>query len=78
MIFLFSIVIVIYLISVYYRNLTFVAMWLNVDQSLAASFMPINTRQQRASLPFKPGVLERKVYNDADITFFFILMFAKP
>ena len=49
-----------------------------VDQSLAAGFIPINTRQQRASLPFKPGVLERKVYNNYDIIFFSILMFAKP
>ena len=30
-------------------------MWLIVDQSLAAVFFPIKTRQQRASLPFKPG-----------------------
>ena len=30
-------------------------MWLIVDRSLAAGFIPINTRQQRASLPFKPG-----------------------
>ena len=52
-------------------------MRLIVDQSLAASFIPISTRQQRASLPFKPGVLERKVYNNDDITFFFVLKFAK-
>ena len=72
--------ITIYLISVYYRNLmvsiadscTFqrVAMWLIVDQSLATGFVPINTRQQSASLPFKPGVLERKVYNNDDKTYF--------
>ena len=47
-----------------------------VDQSLAAGFIPINTRQQRASLPFKPGVLEKKVYNNEDITFFSVLKFA--
>ena len=42
-----------------------------VDQSLAAGFIPINIWQQRASLPFKPScdVLERKVYNNDDITF---------
>ena len=40
--------------------------------------IPINTRQQRASLPFKPGVLERKEYNNDDKTFFSILTFAKP
>ena len=50
-------------------------MQLIVDQSLAAGYIPINTRQQRASLPFKPGVLERKVYDD--ITFFIVLTFAK-
>ena len=49
-----------------------------VDQSLAMDFIPINTRQQRASLPFKPGVLERKVYNNDDKTFFSILKFAEP
>ena len=38
-------------------------MRLIVDQSLAAGFIPINTWQQRASLPFKPGVRQRKVYN---------------
>ena len=53
-------------------------MWLIVDQSLEAGFIPINTQQQRASLPFKPGVLERKVYNNVDIIFFSVLMFAKP
>ena len=49
-----------------------------VDQSLAAGFIPINTQQQRASLPFKPGVLERKVCNNDNITTFFISTFAKP
>ena len=49
-----------------------------VDQSLAAGFIPINTRRQRASLPFKPGVLERKVYNNDDKTFFSVLTLAKP
>ena len=55
-------------------------MWLNVNQSLATGFDPINTWQQRASLPFKPGVVERKihVYNNDDKTFFSILTFAKP
>ena len=48
------------------------------DHSLAAGFIPINTRHQRASLPFKPSVLERKVYNSDYITFFSVLMFAKP
>ena len=48
-----------------------------IDQSLAVGFIPINTRQQRAALPFKPGVLVRKEYND-DITFSSIFMFAKP
>ena len=35
-------------------------MRLIVDQSLGAGFIPIYTRQQRASLPFKPdqGYLE--------------------
>ena len=53
-------------------------MRLIVDQSLAMGLIPINTRQQRASLPFKPGVLERKEYNNDDKTFFSILTFAKP
>ena len=53
-------------------------MRLIVNQSLTAGFIHINTRQQRASLPFKPDVLERKVYNDDDITFFSALRFAKP
>ena len=46
-------------------------MLLIVDQSLAVGFIPINTRKQRASLPFKPigSVHERKVYNNDDITF---------
>ena len=30
-------------------------MQLIVDQSLVTGFIPINTLQQRASLPFKPG-----------------------
>ena len=47
-----------------------VAMRLIVDQSLATGFIPIKTQQQRVSLPFKPGVLERKVYNNDDKTFF--------
>ena len=51
----------------------------NVDQSLAVGFIPINTRQQRASLPFKPRVLERKVYNNDDKSFFFrIFTFTMP
>ena len=45
-------------------------MQLIVDESLAVGFIPLNTQQQRASLPFKPGVLERKVYNNDDKTFF--------
>ena len=45
-------------------------MRLIVDQSLAAGFIPINTQQQRASFPSKPGVLEMKVNNNDDITFF--------
>ena len=52
-------------------------MLLIIDQSLAAGFIPVNAQQQRASLPFKPGVLERKVYNNDDITFFSILTFVK-
>ena len=52
-------------------------MWLIVDQPLALGFSPINTRQG-ASLPFKPAVLERKVYDNDDITFFSVLTFAKP
>ena len=47
-----------------------------VDQSLAAGFIPMNTRQQRASLQFKPSVPERKVYNNEDIAFFSVLTFA--
>ena len=42
-----------------------VAMRLIVDQSLATDF---NTRQQRVLLPFKPGVLERKVLIDFSLT----------
>ena len=53
-------------------------MQLIVDQSLATGFIPINTWQKRASLPFKPGVLERKIYNNDDITLFSVLTFAKP
>ena len=34
------------------------------DQSLAAGFISINTRQMRVSLPFKPCVLERNIYNN--------------
>ena len=45
-------------------------MQLIVNESLATGFIPINTQQQGASLPFKPGMLERKVYNNADKTFF--------
>ena len=56
-------------------------MQLIIDQSLTAGFIPINTGQQRASLPFKPGVLERKVYDNDGIIFFIIffsvLTFAK-
>ena len=36
-------------------------MRLMADQSLASGFIPINTRQQKASLPFNPGVREWKV-----------------
>ena len=36
---------------------------------LIVGFIPINTQQQNASLSFKPGVLERKVYNNDDETF---------
>ena len=32
-----------------------------MDQSLAAGFIPVNTLQQRASLPFKPVVLKTNV-----------------
>ena len=53
-------------------------MRLIVDQLLATGFISINTRQQRASMPFKPGVLERKVYLSDDNTFFSVLTFAKP
>ena len=56
-----------------------VAILMIVDQPLAAGFIHINTRQQRASLPFKPGVLEGTVYNNDDKAFFFlILTLAKP
>ena len=53
-------------------------MRLIVDQSLATGFISINALQQRASLSFKPGVLERKVYNNDEKTFFSVLTFAKP
>ena len=53
-------------------------MQLLIDQSLAVGFISINTRQERASLPFKHSVLEKKVYNKDDITFFSILTFTKP
>ena len=53
-------------------------MWLIVDQLLVAGFIPINTRQQRDSLSFKPGVLERKVYNNDDIGISSVSTFAKP
>ena len=49
-----------------------------IDQSLAEGFILINTQQQRASLSFKPGVLEKKVYNNDNNTFFSLLMFTKP
>ena len=39
-------------------------MRLILDQWLAAGFIPINTWQQRTSLPLKPSVLEWKVYNN--------------
>ena len=51
------------------------AKWLIVDQSLTAGVIPINLQQQRALLPFKPCVLEMKVYNNDDITFFSVLTF---
>ena len=41
-------------------------------------FIPINTRQQKASLTFKSSVLERKVYNNDGKTFFSVLTFAIP
>ena len=49
----------------------------HIDQSLAVGFITVNARQQRASLPSKPGVVERKVYNNDDITIFVVLTFAK-
>ena len=55
-----------------------VAMWLIVDQSLVAGFIPINTPQQRASLPFKPSVLKMKLYNNDDKISISVLTFAKP
>ena len=53
-------------------------MRLIVDQSLAVGFIPIKTWQQKASLPFKPSVLESKLYNNDDKIFFSVLTFAKP
>ena len=53
-------------------------MWLIVDQLLATGFIPINAWQQRASLTFKPGVLDRKAFNNDDITLFSVLTFGKP
>ena len=53
-------------------------MRLTVDLSLAAGFILFNTRQLSASLPLKPGVLERKIYNNDNMTFFSILTFANP
>ena len=53
-------------------------MRLIVDKSLSVGCIAINTRQQRASLPSMSSVLERKVYNNDDITFFSVLTFAKP
>ena len=53
-------------------------MRLIIDQSLAVGFIPINTRKQRASLPFASSVLERKVYNNDNITFFSVFVFTKP
>ena len=41
-------------------------MRLIVDQSLAAGFIAINTLEQRASLPFKPCVLERNMSQSTD------------
>ena len=56
--------------GVYYRNLKCFNPWqlyfsskFNVsqcDKSLAAGFIPINTWQQRASLPFKPAQGQRR------------------
>ena len=45
--------------------------------SLETGLIPINTWEQRASLPSNQGVLERKVYNNDDISFFSVLKFAK-
>ena len=68
--------------ATFYLNLTChkLTMRLIVVQSLATGLIPINTQQQRASLPFKPVkdiwncvlkmlVLEMKVFNN-DIAFF--------
>ena len=67
--------IVIYVMSVYSRNLTCFNSWQlyfsskfivsQCDKSLSAGFIPINTWQQRASLPFKPAqghCLHVKIY----------------
>ena len=75
--------IVIYLISVNYRNLVCFNHWQlyissRFNQSLTMGFIPINTQQQRASLSFKLCVLERKVHNNDDITFFSVITFSKP
>ena len=51
-------------------------MQLIFDQSLDVGFIPINSWQQRASLSFKPDVLERKVNNNDNITFFSAVTFA--
>ena len=55
-------------------------MRLIVNYSLAAGFSPIYTCKwhQRASLPFKPGVPEREVYNNEYTALFSVLMFEKP
>ena len=53
-------------------------MRLIVDQSLATGFISIHTRQQKVSFLFKPGVLERKVCNSDDITFFSVLSLSLP
>ena len=50
-------------------------MWLIVDQSLAAGFIPINTWQQGVS---RCAGNEVMVYNNDNKTFFSILTFAMP
>ena len=52
-------------------------MRLIIDESLATGFILNNAWQQRASLQFKPGVLEMKVHNNDDKTIFSVLTFAK-